>query len=84
MAAMVPSLAMSTRKLLLTLLLAVLAQLSVLAVVVFLGEPQRVGRPASHLHAADLAYAAVPLLLIVAAAWMPLNALLRARRRKQL
>jgi hypothetical protein len=66
-----------------TLLLAALSLIMFLAVVVFLGEPPRLGRPAAHFHAADLAYLAVPLVLLAAAAAVPLRVLLRERRREQ-
>jgi hypothetical protein len=71
---------MSTRQLLTTLLLAALGQITLLAVVVFLGEPQRIGGPEPRFHAVDIAYLAVPFLLMAAAAWAPLRTLQRRRR----
>ena len=72
---------MSTRELLLTLLLAVLAELSLLAAFVFLGT--QVGVSAPEFHAVDLGYLAIPLLLAVAALSLPTRELLRRRRRRR-
>jgi hypothetical protein len=54
--------------------------LFLLAVVVCVGEPQRGGRPARHVHAVDLVYVAIPVLLTAAAADTLLLVLLRRRR----
>jgi hypothetical protein len=72
---------MSTKRILITLLLVGLAELSVLAAGVFTGQSQPVGGPPFHLHAADIAFVAVAALLLAAAAYTPVRLLLRLRRR---
>lgn len=72
---------MSTKQLLTTLLLGALAEVALLGVIVFIGEPQPVGGPAPHFHAVYLAYLAVPLLLMAAAAFAPARVLVRRLRR---
>jgi hypothetical protein len=74
---------MTTRQLVTTLLLAVLAQIALLAVFVFLAEPQDVGGPPRGFHVIDVAYLAVPALLVAVAAVTPVRALLLPRRREQ-
>ena len=73
---------MSARELLRTLVLAALAEVALLAVFVFLGEPRRLGGSAPRFHAMDLAYLAVPFALTAAAAYTPLRALRRRRSRE--
>jgi hypothetical protein len=74
---------MNTRQLLRTILLGGLAWISLLAVFVFVDEPQPIGGRAPYFHAADAAYLAVPLLLAAAAAYTPLRGLLRELRRER-
>jgi hypothetical protein len=66
-----------------TFLLALVAELTLLAVIVFLAEPQHVGGSVHRFEAADIAYVAVPFVLMAAAALIPLRALLRRRHREQ-
>ena len=73
---------MSKRQLLATVLLALVAELTLLGVFAFLAEPQRVGGPVHRFHTADVTYVAVPFVLRAAAAAVPLLTLLR-RPRKQ-
>jgi hypothetical protein len=71
---------MTTKRLLASLFLGALAELTLLGVFVFIDEPPRVGRPAPAFHPWELAYLALPLLLMAAAAFLPARALLRGRR----
>ena len=73
---------MSRRQLLLTVLLAVIGEITLLGVVVFLAEPQRVGGQVLRFHSVDVAYLAVPLMLMAAAAVRVLLALFGRRRRE--
>jgi hypothetical protein len=75
---------MSTRQLLISGLLAALGLIMLLGVVVFLGEPQPVGGQAPQFRGVDAAYLAAPFLLMAAAAFAPLRALLRYRRRMEM
>lgn len=72
---------MSTRAFVATLALAAVALVLLLAAVVFLGEPQRLGGPPPRFHPRDIAYLGLPLLLFAAAASLPLRSLRRQRRR---
>jgi hypothetical protein len=69
---------MTTRQLVVTLLLAALAEATLLGIGVFIGEPQHAGRP-RHLHVHDLVYFAIPALLAAGAAFVPARALLGRR-----
>jgi hypothetical protein len=71
---------MTTRQLLTTTLLALIAELTLLAVILFLAEPEHAGGSAPRFHDVDVAYVAVPFVLIAAAAFLPLRALVRRRR----
>jgi len=73
---------MSTRQSLTTLVLAALAEVTLLGVFVFVGELQRLGGPVPRVTLADTVYIAVALSLLAAAAVLPLRALLRRRRER--
>lgn len=70
---------MDRKQLLATLLLGALAELTLLGVFVFIDEPPHVGRPARPFHAWELAYLAVPVVLMAAAAALLARAFFRGR-----
>ena len=75
---------MTRRELAATALLAILGELALLGVFVFIDEPHQVGLSAPRMHALDAAYIALPLLLLAAAAaFVPLRALRRSSRRER-
>jgi hypothetical protein len=73
---------MTTRRLLTTLLLGALAEVTLLGIIVFLDEPQPIGGSPPHVRVESLALLLLPLLLAAAAAWAPLRLVARQRRRR--
>jgi hypothetical protein len=70
---------MDRKQLFASLLLGALAEITLLGVFVFVDEPPHVGRRAVPFHPWEFAYLALPLVLLLAAAFMPVRAFLRGK-----
>jgi hypothetical protein len=73
----------SARAVATTLVLVALGELTLLAVVVFIGEPAGFGEAAPRFRLLYLVYLTVPLLVMCVAALAPLRDVLRRRSRTQ-